>query len=203
MDIKNNDDNSKINKINKNVKKTISYDSCLSYSTSGLTYHPLLSNIILSSNDITENSVQKICPTLPYKKTNYKILDTTELKIEALITNHFHYPINSVNFLSIVYEIDNLTELYDYINNNINNLYSTTIIRILNNSWLEFNDLIIDNIDLYININELIFKKIAFDMIKIYSPDEIHNKLLNGIKKIYNKYKNKKIIFFNKIKKYL
>lgn len=206
MDIEINNNNSKIDKIdkiNKSIKKTLSYDNCLTNSSPGLTYHPLLSNIIFSSNDITENSIQKICPTLPYKKTNYKIVNENELKIETLITNHFHYPINSLNFLNIVYEINNLNDLYNYIDSNINNLFTNTLIRILNNSWIEFNDIIIDNIDLYININKLVFKKIAFDVIKIYSSDEIYNKLLTGIKKIYNKYKNKKIIFFNKIKKYL
>lgn len=129
-----------------------------------------------------------------------KPIDVFNNTNENLITNNFHYPINNTNFLKIIYNINNLNEFSDYINNNHIIIFKDTYIRLLNNCWIElFND-IKNNFDLFIEVNINIFKDL---MKKNNINDDLDNDIIynltNIIRKLIKKNK-KKINYIKKLK---
>ena len=116
------------------------------------------------------------------------------------ILNNFEYPINLNNFLNIVYNINNLNDLFEYINNNHKILLKETYIRLLNNSWYSLFDNIKNNFDLFLKINIFIFKDLMKkNNINDCLNDDIINDITNIIRKLIKKNK-RKINYIQKIK---
>jgi hypothetical protein len=119
------------------------------------------------------------------------------------ILNNFEYPINLNNFLNIVYNINNLNDLFEYINNNHKILLKETYIRLLNNSWYSLFDNIKNNFDLFLKINIFIFKDLMKkNNINDCLNDDIINDITNIIRKLIKKNK-RKINYIQKIKEKL
>jgi len=111
-----------------------------------------------------------------------------------IITN-FSLPINSNNFIEIIYNITTLSQLEDWFNNyDPNNIKIAEII--LNLFWFTKIQEIIEDIDLFIKINITIISTVFNKTIDYNKCQKIINHL---IKHSYGK----KINYLHKIKKYL
>lgn len=180
-------------KINNIIKQPIYKYNCITnIENNKFIFYNFFNSMKKVTNLNKENNNK--CELLYLNNTIYN--DKNNEKI--LITNYFHYPINCYNFLNIVYNIKNLNDLYNYINNNKNTLLNETYIRILNNSWIElFND-INENFDLFITINIFIFKEL---MKKNNMNDELDESIINDISNIIRKLIKKKKIKINYLDK--
>ena len=180
-------------KINNIIKQPIYKYNCITnIENNKFIFYNFLNSMKKVTNLNKENNNK--CDLLYLNNTIYN----DKINEKILITNYFHYPINCYNFLNIVYNIKNLNDLYNYINNNKNTLLNETYIRILNNSWIElFND-INENFDLFITINIFIFKEL---MKKNNMNDELDESIINDISNIIRKLIKKKKIKINYLDK--
>lgn len=108
---------------------------------------------------------------------------------------NFTLPINSNNFLDVVLSITTVEQLYEWLNNCIDD-DKKMIEIVLDLFWKNYYNIIDENIELFIKINhkiiDLIFnRKLGNDIISSISVSFI------------KKYSGKKINYLNKIKKYL
>ena len=191
----------KINKINKITKQPINKNNCINNLINNNFIFYNFFNSMKKNNNDKNNDKCELIPSIPFneKKNN----DKNKNNNNFLITNYFHYPINCYNFLNIVYNINNLNDLYNYIKNNKNTLLNETYIRILNNSWIElFND-INENFELFITINIFIFKEL---MKKNNMSDDLDDIMISDITNIIRKLlkkKRNKINYLEKLKEKL
>ena len=125
------------------------------------------------------------------KQINNKISDIHEIDKSMLFT----LPINSNNFLEIVFNISNIRQLNDWITDLDNK--NTDIIEIaLNLFWINYYNKIDKDFETFIKLNKNIINNILNKEVNI----DIINKIVNRlIKKNYGK----KIKYLDKIKKYL
>jgi len=132
-------------------------------------------NIIINSDslsEITENKIIDINPLL-----------------------YFTLPINSNNFLEIVFNISNLSQLNQWINL-IDKSELQLLDFVLNLYWKNYYNTIDEDIDNFIIVNKKIIKK----FLDREMTNEIILKIINRL--IKNNY-GKKIKYISKIKKYL
>jgi len=125
------------------------------------------------------------------KQINNKISDIHEIDKSMLFT----LPINSNNFLEIVFNISNIRQLNDWITDLDNK--NTDIIEIaLNLFWINYYNKIDKDFETFIKLNKNIINNILNKEVNVDIINKIANRL---IKKNYGK----KIKYLDKIKKYL
>lgn len=163
--------------------------------------HPLLNTPIT----LTEFDNEK-CIVIPQIKNNepkvfFKKSDISNnaKKLHSVAQDNpilnFSLPINKYNFLEIVYNITNIKQLDDFVTN-YSEQNNKLIKVIMDLFWETKIDEIINNIDLFININQKMFKN-------IFNTNYSYNQLQLIIIKLTKKYNNKKIKYIPKVKKYL
>lgn len=132
--------------------------------------------IILNSDTIsTESSIK---PTIPINPLLY-----------------FTSPINSSNFLELVFNISNVYQLNQWIN--LINISDIKLLRqVLKYFWINYHNKVDEEMDTFIIVNKKIFKKFLYKDV----DDKIIIKIINRL--IKNNY-GKKIKYISKIKKYL
>jgi hypothetical protein len=108
---------------------------------------------------------------------------------------YFTLPINSNNFLEIVFDITNLSQLNQWINL-IDNTEIDLLDFVLNLYWKNYYNKIDEDLDNFIIVNKKIFKKFLNKDLN----NDIIVKIINRL--IKNNY-GKKIKYISKIKKYL
>ena len=124
-------------------------------------------------------------------ETSQEIIQSTN--IDPLL--YFTSPINSNNFLEIVFNISNISQLNQWINL-IDNTEIELLSFILDLYWKNYYNKIDEDIDNFIIVNKKIFKKFFYKDIS----NEILLKIINRLLK--NNF-GKKIKYITKIKKYL
>lgn len=132
--------------------------------------------IILNSDTISTAS--SIKPTIPINPLLY-----------------FTSPINSSNFLELVFNISNVYQLNQWIN--LINISDIKLLRqVLKYFWINYHNKVDEEMDTFIIVNKKIFKKFLYKDV----DDKIIIKIINRL--IKNNY-GKKIKYISKIKKYL
>ena len=173
--------------------------------------HPLM-NIIIDDTEKNkclvipqiENNICNIIKTKIDLKEDYLNIDyfnekKTEKKIEKIEDNvlFFTLPINSNNFLEIVFNISNLEQLNNWLNIlNTNNINLNIINTVFNLYWNNNYDDILNDLDLFITINYKLINKFLNKNINLTITNNIINKLIN---EPYEK----NINYIDKIKKYI
>ena len=179
------------------------------------TIHPLLNYVL----KFTDNPPQtELCHVLPQlrnniltfvskfeKDNNLNISLSNETKNEpedeidkckiADPLSNFTIPVNSNNFIEVVFNINSISRLSEWIDNfDLNN--KEVVKLVLNLFWVNYCDKIDDNYDEFVKFNQKIIKLIFNKSI----DQEITIKIVNRL--IRNNY-CKKIKYLDKIKKYL
>jgi hypothetical protein len=190
-------------------------NDCIKKITNPVYIHPLLN--MLYVDDKIKNDECMVLPQVNKNKQEYvkhiveneekiifdidesnKIKKTVEKKViktdfDPVI--YFSLPINSNNFLEIVFNITNLIQLEKWINS-INNDNKKALDTVMDLFWINCFDKIDEDLDIFIKINQQIIYIILNKKIDIDIMTKVVNKL---IKKNYGK----KIKYITKIKKYL
>lgn len=121
----------------------------------------------------------------------FGFLNNDDKILDNLNTNYISLEINDKIFLKIIYNIDDLASLYNYLDNT-SKISNTSIDRILNKFFVVYRKIIINNIDKYIEIVILYLNKfynhnITYDKIYKLIKNEIKAKInhthINTIKK--------------------
>jgi hypothetical protein len=182
-------------------------NDCISIEENKYYIHPLLNKIetIEKKTYVTIPQINKnteiILDTFYENKKlnnlniNGEIIKSSNYNERLDLINVMTFPINSNNFLDIVFNITTISNLSNFINNlDINNKEILDIVFDL--FWKNYYNIIDQNLDDFININIKLVKKYFDKVISIDIMTKIINKL---IKKNYGK----KIKYISKIKKYL
>lgn len=140
------------------------------------------------------------CVVLPQKQNN-QYFDIKKNFVNNIINplSYFELPINSNNFLEIIFNINNINNLYDwFINYKISkDIESDEILNlVLNLFWYKKFNIIKNNIEDFIQFNKILIKLIYNKVLEL-------NILSRIIIKLVKKYHNKKILYLVKLKKYL
>jgi hypothetical protein len=107
----------------------------------------------------------------------------------------FSLPINSNNFLDVVFSIANMEHLYDWLNN-CHDDDKKMIGNVLDLFWKNYNGVINENIELFIKINHKIINI-------MFNHNLSHEIVVSISVSFIKKYYGKKINYLNKIKKNL
>jgi hypothetical protein len=108
---------------------------------------------------------------------------------------NFTLPINSNNFLDVVLSMTTIEELYEWLDNCIDD-DKKMIGIVLDLFWKNYYSIIDENIELFIKINHKI--------IDLIFNRKLSNEIISSISVTFiKKYSGKKINYLNKIKKYL
>jgi hypothetical protein len=108
---------------------------------------------------------------------------------------NFTLPINSNNFLDVVLSMTTIEELYEWLDNCIDD-DKKMIGIVLDLFWKNYYNIIDENIELFIKINHKI--------IDLIFNRKLSNEIVSSISVTFiKKYSGKKINYLNKIKKYL
>ena len=175
--------------------------------------HPLINKLINNTKEYTN-----VCLTIPFINNNNilyledeKILKNRDIDIKLDLNekknenddfskkldpiNNFSFPINSNNFLEIVFGINSIQKLYEWFENyDLNDI--NTINLVLDQFWYNNGDIITENTNDFILFNQKLIKLLLDTNIDIDNVTKIIDKL---IKDNYGK----KIKYIHKIKKYL
>ena len=156
--------------------------------------HPLLNTLVddNSNNCLVLPQYEDNILTIIKNTNNLKLLNKQEIENKI---NFFSLPINSNNFLEIVFSIKTINDLDIWLNT-VDYSKLKVINTVFSLYWKYNYESINDNLDIFININNKLIKNILHKNIN----DEIINKIINRlIKKNYGK----NIKYIDKIKKYL
>jgi hypothetical protein len=166
------------------------YDTSILKKDESYVLPQLIDNVLTIKNkkDINNNIIINSDTELQSSTTN-------KLEVDINPLMYFTSPINSSNFLELVFNISNPYQLNQWIN-----LLDSSEIKllrfVLNLFWLNYHNKVDDDMDNFIIVNKKIFKKFLNKNI----DDKIIIKIVNRL--IKNNY-GKKIKYISKIKKYL
>jgi len=167
-------------------------NECIKFINEKISIHPILNTI----DNIGDNN----CYTLPYINEDDEIVfikqftkDNVDNSFNTI--NNFIMPINSTNFLDIVFNINNINKLEKWINE-LKDIDIKVLNIVLDLFWIkhymEFDKNYIQVVNLNKTIIQLIFKQNKSD-----------KDILEITEKFIRNNFNKKINYLNEIKKYL